>query len=153
MMKEKFSNNILVLAAAILVLILIITQLGGNNFRQGTENYSKIALEGQNFITVEDFNAGGGSVIILGDPELPGEIKTGDLLSLNTESMLARQSIRAIRESSSPRVIIADTRASEAMAYMLLAQKGVRDLYLLADSRKDMVLKYEFRPDADNASK
>lgn len=153
MMKEKFINNILVFAASILVLILIIIQLGGNNFRQGTENYANIALEGQNFITVEDFNAGGGSLIILGAPRLPGEIRTSNLLSLNTESMLSRQSIRAIRESSSPRIIIADTRASEAMAYMLLVQKGVKDLYLIADSRKDMVLKYEFRPDAGNASK
>lgn len=153
MMKEKFSNNILVLAASALLLILIITQLRGNNFRQGTENYANIALEGQNFIKVEDFNAGGGSLIILGAPELRGEIRTNDLLSLNTESMLTRQSLRAIRKSSSPRIIIADTRASEAMAYMLLAQKGVKDLYLLADSRSDMELKYEFRPDADNASK
>ncbi len=152
-MNTKITSKILILFSFFLVLLLIIFQLSGNNFRQGAENYAKDALEGKNLISPEEFSKTKGSVIRIGNGTNEPDIAISNLYLLDSEeSLLTSSSIRAIKKLAPPRIIIADSYASEARAYMLLAQKGIKDLYLLDNIKKEMLLKYEFRPDAGNAS-
>ncbi|GEM_PF-6648978 len=153
-MKTEYKNKIILLISSFLVLILIITQLRGNNFRQGAENYSRDALENNNFITLADFNSSAqGSIIKLGNPEIPDNIKKAEIISLDPRSLLNPSGIRSIRKSSPPRIIIADSPSNKAITWILLAQKGIKEIYLMAEDKEEMALKYEFRPDADNASR
>ena len=152
-MKTDILNKILMLVSFLLVLALVISQLSGNNFRQGAEHYAKNALEGKNLITPEDFNKTGGSVIKIASSVNQADISMSNLYILDTEeSLLNKSSIRAIKNLPPPRIIISASHAAEARAYILLAQKGIKDLYLLDYIEKEMVLNYKFRPDAGNAS-
>lgn len=152
-MKTDIINKILVLLSLLLVLVLVIYQLIGNNFRQGAEDYAKNALEGKNLITLEEFSKANGSAIKIGNNTYHADISTSSLFILDAEeSLLNKSSIRAIKNLPAPRIIIADSQASEARAYIMLAQKGIKDLYLLDYINEEIVLKYKFRPDAGSAS-
>jgi hypothetical protein len=152
-MKTDILNKILILLSFLLVLALVISQLSGNNFRQGAELYAENALEGENLINPEDFNKTGGSVIKIASSVNLADISMSNLYIIDAEeSLLNKASIRAIKNLPPPRIIIAANHAAEARAYILLAQKGIKDLYLLDNIEKEMVLNYEFRPDAGNAS-
>lgn len=154
MIRTEIINKILILVSILLALVLVISQLRGNNFRQGAENHANNALMGMNFISVEEYNNTNGSAIIIGISDTPADIRISDLYIIEEEELLLNKSeIRAIRKLPPPRILIAKNPAIMARAYILLSQKGIKELYLPEYIKEDMLLKYKFRPDTVNASK
>ncbi len=132
----------------ILIIILAIKQLSGNSFRQGAENNSVSALKGTNITLMEEFiNLEEGSIIRIDDAEVFANPNNLPIISLKTSELFSRSSIKSLRRSSVPRIIIANDPGIEASVWTLLSQKGIKDLMINPEREDESVLKYEFRPD------
>ncbi len=148
MKKIKSERNILLPIIIILIIILVIKQFSGNNFRQGAENNSVSALKGTNITLMEEFiNLEKGSIIRIDDADIVANPNNLPIISLSSDNLFSRSSIKSLRRSSVPRIIIADNPAIEASVWTLLSQKGIKDLMINPEREDESVLKYEFRPD------
>lgn len=148
MKKVKSEINLLLPIILVLIIILVIKQFSGNSFRQGAENYSVSALKGTNTILMEEFiNLKKGSIIRIDNADVFANPNNLPLISLNSSGLLSRFSIKSLRNSSVPRIIIAEDPGTEARVWILLSQKGIKELMINPEREDDLVLKYEFRPD------
>ncbi|MDX2415648.1 MAG: hypothetical protein QNK33_10695 [Bacteroidales bacterium] len=148
MKKAKSDKKLLLPIIMIIIIILVIKQLAGNSFRQGAENYSVSALKGTNITSMEEFiKLKKGSIIRIDDADVSANPNNLPIISLKTSELFSRSSIKSLRRSSVPRIIIADDPGIEASVWTLLSQKGIKELMINPEREDESVLKYKFRPD------
>jgi len=143
-----YEYRFVIAVLAIIVGFSVARTVSGNHFRNGAERNAAPAFDGTNLVTMEEMaeKKAGALIINMGmaaDNEFLNDMET---LNLVPGDINNRDLIRKIKRSAVPVVLVSDEPSLSAAAWMILAQKGVRDIYIMADRSDWNRFKYEFRP-------
>lgn len=151
-MKMKFISEYRIVAAVLLPLLVLAAarSLTGDHFRNGAERNALTALNGTNLVSpaaLKDDMPEALLIILDGNAESESLIDRRTI-SLKPGEIADKQVIKTIKRENGPVILVSGDRSLVAASWMILAQKGVRNLYILTDSNDWGQFKYEFRPSA-----
>lgn len=150
MLKEliyKYRSVILILLAVIFLLGARL--LAVDHFRHGAEKNAMPAISGGNTIELSQLDLlRANALLVYLDREPEVNIDTNmSVLYLKPGELLSKQTLRYIRKSGGPTILLSGDPTVSARAWMLLAQKGIANLFILAGEEDIENFKYKFRPD------
>lgn len=139
----------------VLPVILLVTALfllrffSNDHFRNGAEINAAPAISGSNMLlpTSENLSKEEALYINLDQGSNPYQELDGKILAIDPKSLLSSESLKLIETADGPVILVSSDITILARSWMLLAQKGVRNLYIITSDNSQEVLKYEFRPD------
>lgn len=155
MLKELIGKYIWVLLILLLIVLLLLSRLFiGDHFKPGAEKNAFPALSESNTMGLSQIELSKSKVILVyldneSELELNADI---DVFVFEAEELILKQNIKELRKFKLPIVLISEDPSVSARAWMLLAQKGVKKLFIYSGPGSVDSFKYEFRPDTLNAS-
>ncbi len=143
----KYRSVILVLL--VVIFLLVIRWLAGDHFRHGAKKNALPALSRSNTMELSQIDLlKTKALLVYLDKESEVNVATDvNVLYLKPGELLSRQTVRYIRKSEGPIILLSDDPTVSARAWMLLAQKGITNLFVFAGKEYTENFKYEFRPD------
>ena len=143
----KYRSVILVLL--LVILLMGIRLLAGDHFRHGAKKNAMPALSRSNTMELSQIDLlKTKALLVYLDRESEVNPATDvNVFYLKPGDLLSRQTVRDIRKSEGPVILLSDDPTVSARAWMLLAQKGITNLYIFAGKEDNENFKYEFRPD------
>jgi hypothetical protein len=147
-MKVKKVVNVVIIGGLLAILTLVlIKSFGYGHFRNDAAKWVGPSIIQSNLINPNRLNTLPGALVV----DLSDE---GDLLKkfhgaihIPAKSLLDKTYQKKLRSHKGALVLVSDDIAVSARMWMLLSQMGFSELYILADSADNEVLKYKFRPD------
>ena len=146
---KKYKFLVIVLILAVLVAVRL---LFTDHFKQGAEKNALPALTQSNVMQPSDpkFMAATSLVVYIDSPKQRFSTHS-NVLEVNSAEILNKTTLKAIKRSERA-ILVSDDPSLTARCWMLLAQKGVTDLFVYFSGDEED-LKYQFQPDsAINAS-
>jgi hypothetical protein len=143
----KYRSVILILL--VVIFLLGIRLLAGDHFRHGAKKNALPALSGSNTMELSQFDLlKTKALLVYLDKESEVNVATDvNVLYLKPGELLSKQTVRYIRKSEGPIILLSDDPTISARAWMLLAQKGITNLFIFARKEDIENFKYEFQPD------
>jgi hypothetical protein len=152
----KFIKKYLFILPVILLVtaLFLIRFLSNDHFRNGAEINAAPAISGSNILppTPDNLSKDEALYINLDQGSNPYQELDGKILAIDPKSLLSSESLKLIKNSGGPVILISSDITILARSWMLLAQKGVHNLSIITNDNSLEVLKYEFRPDTTLAS-
>ena len=139
-----------VIAIILTVLILIsIRLLSPWHFKPDAKKWAEPSMLRSNIITRGNIGTLHGEKLIINLSNKENEIRniTGDIFNIAPDSVLSKKDLKIIKSHNGPILLISSETSVSARIWMLLSQKGCRNIYILTDDKENEVLKYKFRPD------
>ena len=134
---------------AILVAI-IIRSLTFNHFKTDANHHANPSYDHSIIITTEQYDLMKGNklVLLLDGCPIPEDIieSNPDIIKSDASSVLANNNRKRIMGFRGNVFIIASDPVTSSGIWTIFSQMGREKLYILSDSSKPEVLKYEFRP-------
>ncbi|MCA1756165.1 MAG: hypothetical protein LC649_01750 [Bacteroidales bacterium] len=122
------------------IALIMLRYLPGNHFHPGARKNATPALTGENLVSRDSIEFLGGDILVL-------TALTGEKADLQPSDLHERREVRRLKKFKGKIVLLSENPSEAAMAWMILAQQGVRDLYIATDIGSGRELKYKFRPD------
>jgi hypothetical protein len=125
-----------VLALFLLVLIAVIFRASsGTGFMYDASLHAGESADGSNIINTEDLGRFEQNALFidLGPEFRPVEKQYPLYIRMDPESVLLRKNFRKIRKHDGPVILISSRPPVAARMWMIISQKGVRDIYILSE--------------------
>ena len=139
---------VIVLPAAILSFV----RLGGfYGFRYDAKKWSTPSFTSSNIAAEGDINGMDGSKLIIRlDTRVLGLVPDNRITvsDVQPEMILKAKNLSMIRQHKGPVILFAADDALLARIWMILCQKGCRNIYICPADPENERFKYEFRPDS-----
>ena len=132
----------------VVLFLIAIRYLGGDHFKPGAEKNAEKALYSENIINISTDKPGLAkySFLLIGDVHSYNNYDFGKYIRVDPDELLDDSVLVRIKDLKSPVLIISDDHSLAARAWMLLAQKGLRDIYLGMNTDSIEEFKYKFQP-------
>jgi len=133
----------------ILLLAVIYKSFSHSGFRYDAPKLAAPSFQGSNIITAEQIPGLQNALII--------EMNNSDALKgryneitlkINPDSILERNNFRKIEKCKGPVILVSSENSIAARMWMLLSQKGLKNIFILSEDKDFEVLKKKFRPDS-----
>ncbi|MGE5406814.1 MAG: hypothetical protein ACM3NR_03790, partial [Methanosarcina sp.] len=69
-----------------------------------------------------------------------------DAQSMSPGDVLQKKNIKLIRNNKGPVILSSNDPSVSAGVWMVLSQMGIKNVYILSDTKDDETMKHEFRP-------
>ena len=118
-----------------------------DRFRKDASKWGTPVLEGSNMIDSTSALLSGNDILIV-RIQSDAQTKAGEgsrEISVSPDSLATLKYLRFIRKNEGPVVLTGTSDAILAASWMVLAQNGIRNLYILPSHSGSEVLKNEFR--------
>jgi hypothetical protein len=109
------------------IALIMLRYLPGNHFHPGARNNATPALTGENLISRDSMESLAGEVLLL-------RVGKGGEADLQPGDLYDRSGIRRLKKFSGNIVLVSENPSEAAITWMILAQQGVRDLYIATDN-------------------
>jgi hypothetical protein len=132
----------------ILLLAVIYRSFSHSGFRYDASKLAGPTFQGSNIITEEQIPGYKNALII--------ELSNSDILKgrynditveINPDSILERKNIRIIEKCKGPVILVSSENSISGRIWMLLSQKGLRNIFILSADKDFELFKKKFRPD------
>jgi hypothetical protein len=107
--------------------LIMLRYLPGDHFHPGTRHNATPALNGENILNSDSLEDMPGDIHLL-------KVGAGSDADLQPGDLHDRSRIRRLKKLSGKIVLVSDNPSDSAIAWMILAQQGVRDLYIVTDN-------------------
>jgi hypothetical protein len=126
------------LVAAIILLVslpVIIRITGRNHFRYDAVRHSRASASGTNLITAADAgNLPGNKLLVILAPGEPiFQLKEAEKVNIEPGELLAGSHMKQLTRHKGPIILYSDKSSIAGRVYMVLAQMGIGNLYILAE--------------------
>lgn len=138
-----------IILAILLGVLIIIRSSGTRNFRYDAQRWAEPSLTASNIVTYESASSLKGEILVVTfDPEETIRSgKTWKKVTIPSDSILVKKYRKTIEKHKGP-VLLYDTDNSvPARIWMMLSQKGIKNLYILTSDSDNEVMKEKFRTD------
>lgn len=149
MIKEMKKYKSVILVLLFIIILVGIRQVVGNHFKHGAVRNAIPALSGistMDLSQVDQLKTNALLVYLDEEAEINVHAKVNSL-HLKTEELLSRQTIKKIKKAGDPIILVSDDPTLTARAWMLLAQKGIKNIYSLTGKEETEKFRYKFQPD------
>lgn len=137
-----------VIAFVLLILVLVVLRLTGSNFKPDARKRAAPSMDGSNIITSEQITDMGGNELLINlDSSDISYPNIRNIENIEPGSILKKGTIRKIRNNKGPVILYSDNGSVSAGTWMVLSQIGLKNIYILSETRNNEFIKYEFRPD------
>jgi hypothetical protein len=146
-LKKYLSISAVFLIVLFAVLYRSFNQSG---FRYDATKLAVSSIHGSNIITEEQIAALQNDALII-ELSSPGLLKGKYLditMKINPDSILLKKNLRKIRNHQGPVILLSSENSISARIWMLLSQKGLKNILILSQEKDFEVLKNKFRPDS-----
>lgn len=142
--KYRFVSAVfLILLAAVLY-----RSFSHSGFRYDAPKLASQSFEGSNIVTEEQIPGFQNALIIdLNNSEILKDRFSEITLKVNPDSILDKKNIRRILKNKGPVILVSSENTISARIWMLLSQKGLKNIFILSEEKDFEVLKNKFRPD------
>lgn len=141
-----------IVSAIFLIILLAVLYRSFNHsgFRYDAPRHAESSIPGSNIITEEQITALKADLLIvdLGSKGLLKEKYNEIILEADPGSILQKKNIKKIERHNGPVILVSSENSISARIWMLLSQKGLKNLYILTQEEDSEVLKKKFRPDS-----
>ncbi len=155
MLKELIGKYRWVLLILLLIVLLLLSRLYiGDHFKPGAEKNAIPALSESNTMDLSQIELSNPKVILvyLDDVSVLEINAQLDVFVYEPEELISSQNIRELRKLKVPIVLVSEDPSVSARTWMLLAQKGVKNIFIYSEQGSVDSFKNEFRPDTLNVS-
>lgn len=119
-------------AASAIILLLVIMRLTGNNFRPDALKRAVPSFDVSNIIHSSNEMPDGEILLIILGEGGSGDIDASEKITLEPNRIMDRENIRKIRRHDGPVVLYSSDQSISAKVWMVLAQTGIKDIYILS---------------------
>lgn len=135
-----------VIGIVLIILALVVIRSTGNKFRPDAMKHAEAAFNGSNIITSDQAAGleGKGLLIVLDNTDRYRDVP--DAVSMEPGSVLERGNLKMIRHNKGPVILFSGDPSVSAGVWMVLSQLGIRNVYILSETKDDETMKHEFRP-------
>ncbi len=145
---ETLNKLKIVIAILIVILCLVVLRLTGSNFKPDAQKRIAPSLDGKNIVTNEQVADMGGNKLLINLGSLDISYPNiRNIENIEPGSIIKKEIIRKIRRNKGPVLLYSDNGSVSAATWMVLAQIGLTNIYILSETRNNEFIKYEFRPD------
>jgi|WetSurSiteA1Bulk_404760.scaffolds.fasta_scaffold00256_4 hypothetical protein len=132
----------------VLLLAVLYRSLSHSGFRYDAPKLAGSSFQGSNIITTDQIPGYQNALII--------ELDSSDILKgryseitlkINPDSILDQKNIRMIKKCKGPVILVSSNYAISARIWILLTQKGLENVFILAEDKDFEVFRKRFRPD------
>jgi hypothetical protein len=117
-------------------------------FRYDAPKLAGLSFQGSNIVTEDQIPGFQNALIIdLNNPEILKDKYSESTLKVNPDSILEKKNIRRIIKNRGPVILVSSENTISARIWMLLSQKGIKNIFILSEEKDFEVLKNKFRPD------
>lgn len=135
------------LAVAVVLVLVTFRLADGNRFRNGAEKNAAASLSGKNVLQPSDsgFLADNTLLVYIDNPKIRYNSRS-NFIDVEHDDILNRDLVKQLKKHKGKIVLTSDYESVRARAWMLLAQKGVKNCYILMANTGEQ-FKHQFRPD------
>lgn len=131
-MRELFKKFKFTFLAVGVVLIIVVSRMADrSHFKNGAEKNAQPALTGANIMQPSNpkFLADNTMLVYIDNPKLKYSTHS-NFMNVKSEHILDREIVNELKHYDGNIVLMADSDSVKARAWMLLAQKGVKNCYI-----------------------
>jgi hypothetical protein len=141
--------KVVIMVVLPVVILVIIRSLGANHFKPDAKKWAEPSVIGSNLVTVRQLDSLSGEklVINLNNRENADKYRKGNVLTINTDSILAKNNLRIIHKHNGPVLLYSADPAISARIWMVLSQMGISKIYILTEDPDNESFKSKFRSD------
>ena len=146
-MKYLYEYRFVLVVLAVILLLTIARSIPGDHFRSGAERNAMPALQGYNLVSKDSplINAPGALMLTLGTGSYGKLNKDVETINIQPAELTERTLLSKVRKSYGPVIIVSGDMFEASAAWMILAQEGISDLYILEESNERGSFKYQFK--------
>lgn len=147
-MKELFTKfRFTILTVGIVLVLVIFRMTDGNLFKNGAEKNALPALSGENIMQPSDpkFLADNTLLVYIDNPKFKYATHS-NFMDVESDHLLDRDVVKELKRHEGNIVLMADNDSVKARAWMLLAQKGVKNCYIALVNSGER-FNHQFEPD------
>ncbi|HLN21942.1 MAG TPA: hypothetical protein VK213_12690 [Bacteroidales bacterium] len=134
-------------AVILVVIISVVFRFSGTNrFRPDAFRHALPSVDGKNIISSDKVVAMVGKKLVVRLDSIGSIDGIKDVLTISPSGILSEENISAIRKNKGPVLLLSGDPSLSARTWMLLAQKGVKEVYIISD-KDDEEIKNKFRRD------
>ena len=141
---------IIVIAIALPVLILItVKTFNATGFKYDAKRWSIPSFNGSNLVSSSGISAiQGNKLIVILDSGSEEELnKSAVTVRIPPNEILERKNLKLIREHKGAVLLYSADPSLSSRIWMLVSQTGLKNIYILTDSKDNEIFKNKFRPD------
>jgi hypothetical protein len=133
----------------ILLLAVIYRSFSYSGFRYDAPKLAAPSFRGSNFINAEQIPGLQNALIIkMSNSDALNGRYNEISLKINPDSILERNNLKKIEKCKGPVILVSSENSIAARIWMLLSQKGLKNIFILSEDKDFEVLKKKFRPDS-----
>lgn len=147
---DNLKKYLPVLGITFLILILVsIRYFSSDNFKPDAEQNSSMALSGEFLITEEDYDKSSDSFsgILIGERSISTDFSQSAILHIEAADIISDETLEAIKNIEGPKLIISNDVSVSVRCWILLSQKGIKDIFVFSENDDTDVFKYKFLPE------
>lgn len=149
-MMDNLKKYLPVVGIAVLILVLIsIRYFSSDNFKPDAERNSGLALSGEFIITEAEYGKDQDSFaeVLIGDMSSSTDLAQSARLHIKSTDIIADETLQALKDINEPKLLISSDISISVRCWILLSQKGIKDIFVFSEEDNPEVLKYKFRPE------
>jgi len=149
-MMNNFKKYLPVVGIAFLILLLVsMRYFSSDNFKPDAEQNSAMALDGEFIISETDYdeNSDSFSEILIGDRSMSTAFAQSIHLHIKATDIISDETIKALKSIDGPKLLISDDVSVSVRCWILLSQKGIKDIFVFSEEKDSEVFKYKFKPE------
>lgn len=149
---KKYS---LVSLVSTFILVLLVLRLSsGTKFRPDAEKHSQEGLSGSNIVDKARVLESPASFSIINLEHNSGEtlFSLSQEISIDPGDILDKDILNTIKGLDGSKVLVSNNIELAARSWVLLSQKGIKDLFIMSDESTSEEFKYKFRPITDSSA-
>jgi hypothetical protein len=138
------------LITAFVLLLLGIRFFVGDHFRPGAEKNAIPALTGTNIVDISQIEQMTQKVmfVYLDDEKSLEANAEFEVSVFNIEDLLSGEMVEELKKFKSPKILVSEDPSVAARAWMILAQKGIENLFIFGELGDLENFDYSFKPEA-----
>lgn len=143
---NRFKKYSIAIGIVLITLALVVLRLSGNKFRPDAMKQAAASLDGSNIVTSDQAAGLEGNGLLI-DLDNSGRYRDNpDAQSMSPGDVLQKKNIKLIRNNKGPVILSSNDPSVSAGVWMVLSQMGIKNVYILSDTKDDETMKHEFRP-------
>lgn len=142
-----FKSKFVLLVILPIIAMLLVRTFFIDHFKNGAENNAQSAFDGSNCIAPSDsaFLAENSLLVYL-DHQPSKYTNHLNFIALNPSKLFDMNTLQLIKQNEGKVILISKDQNLTARVWMLLAQKGIKNIYVLSNEAQE-AFKYQFQPD------
>jgi hypothetical protein len=141
---------IIVIAIALPVMILIaVKTFNASGFKYDAKRWSMPSFNGSNLVGTSDISTMKGDKLIVILDKVSDNIPDNSAVTVRIppDEILQRKYLKLIREHKGAVLLFSADPSLSSRIWMVISQTGLKNIYILTDSRNNEIFKNKFRPD------